>query len=61
MEWLKPEGRRNVGRSRLSLIENAENDFWELKMKIWRQKVNKKESVFVVKQAEVLTEPSAKV
>jgi hypothetical protein len=39
----KAEGRRKLGKSRLTWLEDAENGLREHKVKTWRQKANNRE------------------
>jgi hypothetical protein len=38
----------------------AENDLGELEMKRWKQKTNRREQTYVIKEANVLTQHTAK-
>lgn len=49
---IKQEGRRKVRKPRVTWLEDAENDLYELKVNRWRQKVNYgQEWASVTKQA----------
>jgi hypothetical protein len=57
LELDKPEGKTEVGVTRLKWLDDVENDWRELKLKRWKQKANNREEfACVVKYAKFLGE-----